>query len=198
MVHLTSKSSFKGKMMMMLMHIPGHTCDAEDHQFRPLPPLLHGPVLMFLCPLLVLLMMDSGQKGTWPVCTYAVPYTANYDALVSVRTYMNFFGSLSYVNPSVESAHTRPAFVPCMHQWAGPPATLSLVHHCFYLGPLLIDTDQCKNGLTQSPSQFGSCQTHSNPDTCPLFLLLTHQLWGENVHLLPNIAHLQTGATMRR
>lgn len=122
MVHLTSKSSFKGKMMMMLMHIPGHTCDAEDQKFRPLPPSLHGPVLMFLCPLLVLLMMDSGQKGTWPVCTYAVPYTANYDALVSVRTYMNLFGSLSYVNPSVESAHTgQPLFPACIselgHLW---------------------------------------------------------------------------------
>lgn len=89
-------------------------------------------------------------------------------------------------------------FVPCLHQWAGPPVTLSLVHHCFYLGPLLINTDQCRNSLTQSPSQFGPCQTCSNLDTCPLFLLLIHHLWGQNVHVLPSIAHLQTGATMRR
>ena len=38
----------------------------------------------------------------------------------------------------------------------------------------------------------------SNPYTCPFFLLLTHQLWGQHVNLLPNVSHPLTGAMMKR
>lgn len=62
------------------------------------------------------------------------------------------------------------------------PMTLLLVHYCSFLGPLLIATDHFRQG---------------NP-TRAFFLLWRHQLWEQNVNLLPNISHLPTAATMKR
>lgn len=47
------------------------------------------------------------------------------------------------------------------------------------------------DALTQS---FQSNWIKSLP--CPFFLLLAYQLWGQHVHLQPNISHPGTGSTM--
>lgn len=59
-----------------------------------------------------------------------------------IRTSINFFNNLSNSSPSVGLDHTGQLFCTCINEpW--PPMTLSPVHHCSFLGPLLIDTDPC-------------------------------------------------------
>jgi len=137
-------------------------------------PLLRGPVLMLTCPLLALSVVDRGQHGH-PDWSAAVQPHTQQTAMhcvfwhLSIRTSINFLSNLSYSSSSVGSDHTI--------NEPRPPMTLSPVHHCSFLGALLIDTDHCRPGtphkscsfgdaLTQS-SQFGPCQTRSNPYACP-------------------------------
>ena len=115
-----------------------------------------------------------------------------------LRTSINFFSNLNNSSSSVGSDHMGQPSQPACNNEPWPPMTLSPVHHCSFLGPLLIDTNHCRHGCSAElqfwrcsdpvvqPSQFGPCQTCSNPYTCPFFLLLTHQFWGQHVHLLPN------------
>ena len=55
---------------------------------------------------------------------------------LSIRTSINFFSNLKNISSSVGSDHTaRPLLPTCINEpW--PPMTLSLVHHCSFLGPL--------------------------------------------------------------
>ena len=152
-------------------------------------PLLRGPILMLTCPLLA---VDRGQHGHPDWSTAMQPHaqqTVMHFVFwhLSIRTSMNF---------SLPACISEP--------WS--PMTLSLVHHCSLLGPLLIDTDHCRLGTPHKSCRFGvaltqssgPCQTCPNSYACPFFLLLTDQLWGQHVHLLPNISHPLTGAMMKR
>lgn len=71
---------------------------------------------------------------------------------------------------------------------------LSLVYHCPFLGPQLIDSDHCRQGTPHKSCSFGDGVTqtpsHHNLALFKLvkfvkdFLFLTHQLRGQNFHFL--------------
>ena len=86
---------------------------------------------------------------------------------LSIRTKINFFNNLS--NRSVGADHLgQPSFPTCISEpW--PPMTLSPVHHCSYLRPLLIDTDLCRPGTPHTSWSFGDAVTQSS---CHLSLVL--------------------------
>ncbi|KAK3565642.1 hypothetical protein QTP86_012966 [Hemibagrus guttatus] len=71
------------------------------------------------------------------------------------RTSINFISNLSNTISSVGSDHTgQPSLPTCINEpW--PPMTLSPVHHCSFLGPLLIDTDHCRPGTPHKSCSFG-------------------------------------------
>ena len=84
---------------------------------------------------------DRGQHGhpDWSVAMH--PHTQQTVMhcvfwYLSIRTSINFFSNLKNISSSVGSDHTaRPLLPTCINEpW--PPMTLSLVHHCSFLGPL--------------------------------------------------------------
>lgn len=105
---------------------------------------------------------------------YAAPYATNCDAmciLISSDPALTFFCNQSYSNLFVGSTWI------CLGSpsMSLAPVTLLLVHHSSFLGPLLKNTDHYRLGTPHKTTAFvGS--------------LLAQQLWGQNVHLLPNIS----------
>ena len=91
------------------------------------------------------------------------------------------------------AAKTVMPALPHLHQWAWwLPMTLSLVHHCSFLGPLLIGTDHCRQGTPLKSYSFGDaltqwCRHH----------ILTLVKQGQHVHLLSKITHPLTGAMIK-
>lgn len=82
-----------------------------------------------------------------------------------------------------------------------------LVHYCSFLGPLLIDTDHCRLGISHKTCSIRDAPTES---TLSNFLKssdlhifsanpnrLTDQLWWLNVHLLSDIYHSLTCGMMK-
>lgn len=64
-----------------------------------------------------------------------------------------------------------------------------LVHHCHFHEPVLMDTEHYSPG---TPQTNGSLEM-----LCP-FLLVTHRLWGPDVHMLPGKSHSLTGAVKKK
>ncbi|ROI15141.1 PIH1 domain-containing protein 1 [Anabarilius grahami] len=117
----------------------------------PLPdcllPIFHpgamcSPVLMLTCPLLALSAVDRGQYGQY----------------AAMQPHMQ--QTLSYSSSSVGSDHTgQPSLPTCINVLS---MTLSPVHHCSFLGPLLIDTDHCRPGTPHKSCSFGDALTQSS------------------------------------
>ena len=96
-----------------------------------------------------------------------------------------------------------PAFPPRVRPCL--PIILLPVHHCSFLGPLLIDTDHCRLGTPHKSCSYEDALTRSSSHhnlalikLAQTLLLLTHQLGGQHVHSLPIISHPLTGVTMKR
>ena len=169
---------------------PGATWNPGKQKARPgyekkmwfirlgkLLPLLHVPVLIITCPSLTL----------WHWCVAMQPYTQQtvmHCAFwrLSIRTSINFCSGLSNCNLSFES---EPGSLRMCISELSLHMTLTLVHHCSFFGPLLIDIDQYRLGTTHSRCSSGEA------------LPLTHLLWGQNVHFLPNMSQPLTGAMMK-
>ena len=135
------------------------------------------------------------SQAPWLVCGYATPH-------LSIRTSIDF---IIWATAARLLDRSTPAGL------CSPRASLSRFTTALSLDHFLIDTDHCRLGtphkscswgddLTQSFNRhnLAPCQTHSNPYAWPFFLLLTHQLRRQHVHLLPNISHPLTGAMMKR
>jgi len=70
--------------------------------------------------------------------------------------------NLSYSSSSVGSDHTgQPSLLMTINEPC-PPMTLSPVHYCSFLGPLLIDTDHCRPGTPHKSCSFGDGLTKSS------------------------------------
>ncbi|KAK3556042.1 hypothetical protein QTP70_001853 [Hemibagrus guttatus] len=80
----------------------------------------------------------------------------------NIRTSINFFSNLSNSSSSFGSDHTgQPSLPTCINEpW--PPMALSTVHHCSFLGPLLIDTDRCRMGTPYKSCSFGDALIQSS------------------------------------
>lgn len=115
---------------------------------------------------------------------------------------ISFFSSLSYSSSSIGADCTGQSSLPtCINEpWRS--MTLSPVHQSIFFGPLLLGPDHCMPRTSHKSCSFGNalilssshytfdpCHTHSNPYACHFFFLLsTHQLQGQHVHLLPSIS----------
>ncbi|KAI5107731.1 protein FAM13A isoform X4 [Silurus meridionalis] len=73
---------------------------------------------------------------------------------------IHFFSSLSYRSSSVGSDHTVQPLLPMCISEPRPTTNLSPVHHCSFLGALLIDTDNCRLGTPHKSCIVGATQSH--------------------------------------
>jgi len=121
---------------------------------------------MLTCPLLVLSAVDRGQHGQHDWSAAMQPHTQQTVMHcvfwhLSIRTSINLLSNLSY-SSSVGSDHTgQPSLPTCINEpW--PPMTLTPVHHCSFLGPLLINTAYCRPGTPHKSCSFGDALTQSS------------------------------------
>ena len=197
-------------------HTPSRSHDVKEnmiHQTRP--PSSIAPLYSFDAHVPTVGTFGGGQRSAgapWLACSYAAPYATNCMHCVfwhlSVRTSINFFrATVAHLLDRTTRASLRSphASVSLGHPWsvAGSPLFLPWTTFDRYWPLQTENTPQelqfwrCSDPVVQ-PSQFGPCQTRSNPYTCLFFLLPTHQLWGQHVHLLPNMPHPLTGAMMKK
>lgn len=142
----------------------------RPHHFLP---LVRGPVLLLMCSLLAFSVMDMGRE----------------------LSIVNFsFSSSPAGSGSSRRAYLRSSST--VHQWA-------LATHDPIVGsPLLLPWTTFNRSWLLQIRKMGKSHpviwsSNINPYTCPFFLLLTNQLWGQNVQLIPNISHPLTSAMMK-
>ncbi|ROI79356.1 Succinate--hydroxymethylglutarate CoA-transferase [Anabarilius grahami] len=121
-------------------HFSGHPRDVKEnmiHQTRP-----------------------PSSIAPWSSSDAHVPTVGSFGG--GQGTSINFLSKLSYSSSSVGSDLTgQPSLPTCLNEpW--PPMTLSPVHRCSFLGPLLIDTDHCRPGTPHKSCSFGDALTQSS------------------------------------
>ncbi|KAI5103567.1 NACHT, LRR and PYD domains-containing protein 12-like isoform X3, partial [Silurus meridionalis] len=88
-------------------------------------------------------------------------YCQNSPDLSSINS-INFFSSLSYRSSSVGWYHRdQPSLLTCIND-PRPPTTPLPVHHCSFLGALLIDTDHCRPGTSHKSCSFEDALTQTS------------------------------------
>lgn len=181
-------------------------------------PLLHAPVLGFMCPYFG--AFSGGQGSAWAIWAVCICTSYMQQAVIncvswhlSITTSINSFSSLCH-SSSVVRLDKIVYFASHGHQWAlGIHGPVSCWLFLFFLGLCLEGGNQCIPKTPHNtcclirptvpvikPSQCGPLLNWllENPYACPFFMLPTHYIWALTVHLLPNVSHPLTGATVMR